>query len=353
MKNKILRFIALAMAVAYVIMTIYMLGWSFISPKMVPDMDLSKCPPLTSNPKRLWAYWREGLDHLSIFSTETVKMWRHFTPGWEIRLLTYADESDECHLSKFIPKEYLPKTFDNMTAPLSSDAIRIALIRLHGGVYMDVTTLLLEPLEEKFWDRLTLPEGDPNKIVQAGFYMDALCYPGTFNGLELWMIAALPEEPIIVAWHELFLKMTETKAAPFMRNETTKELNPLLAGAKLDHLTEWAMNYLCALAIFQASLFQNATNNERFVHKTNIIHARDTAFRLTIYYNWEWSDLYEPLTSSSYYSSQFVHKFVDNTPVTKLIRHAWPLSDQDIHKWRIPYNLLAGQRYFILKNSLL
>ena len=73
-------------------------------------------------------------------------MWEHLAPDWEIRLLHYGNPNHECHIHKFIPPKDLPRTFENLTAPLSSDAVRIALMRLHGGVYMDVSIILLSTI---------------------------------------------------------------------------------------------------------------------------------------------------------------------------------------------------------------
>jgi len=72
-KKKNLQSIALVVTISHVILIIYMMYLSFKSPKIVPDLDLHSCPPLTNNPKRIWAYWREGPEHLSIFSLKQLR----------------------------------------------------------------------------------------------------------------------------------------------------------------------------------------------------------------------------------------------------------------------------------------
>jgi hypothetical protein len=342
---------AILMAVVLLISIGLTIASAFLYPSLVPDWDMHHCPPITTNPKRIWAYWRKGPDDMTMFVRETIRMWKHTAPEWEIRILQSSDPTTECYMGNFLPPELLPKSFDNMTAQLSSDSIRLAAVRKYGGVYLDSTIILLQDLETHFWNRLNLPEGDPNKTAMAGHYQDYISLPGTNNGYELWFLCALPEEPIIVAWHDKFLKIMEHSPTPFMRNETTKELNPLLYGTELSHFRKYDINYLYATAALQATLKQNPILWDRYANHSQITNALLTAYRANNIYNFDPHRLYDLYVNPHKVSIQAQNDIYNGVPLIKFVQHAFWFSDESYSKWRNLYSNLGYVRRKIADKS--
>jgi hypothetical protein len=327
---------------------------SLLFPRVLyPKWDMTHCPPLTENPKRLWAYWREGPDHLSVFTKQTMQMWKHLTDkyDWEIRLLHGADPSNTCHINNFIPREKLPGKFDEMYPQISSDAVRLALMALHGGIYMDTTIVLLEDLDHLFWNRLSLPEGHPNKVILGGFYNYNISDPGTRNGLEPWMLSTLAKEPLFVAWQDLFKRVMNDSGSPYVFNETTKEVvHPLLKGVDLSYMFGWA-NYLCVVSVFKAILTFNPNFNEQYKTMSQTLDVWATAFRLYKEMGNDNMKVDYYLRQIKYPSLRAFHHVIDDTPIIKLMAHARWLQDEEEDQWSNPATLISMIRFYIASRS--
>ena len=55
---------------------------------------------------------------------------------------------DEKSVSRFLEPHELPHCYQRLPAAQQSDALRLALLARYGGVYTDVATLCLQPLED-------------------------------------------------------------------------------------------------------------------------------------------------------------------------------------------------------------
>eukprot|EP00930_Biecheleria_cincta_P082346 TRINITY_DN7209_c1_g1_i1.p1 TRINITY_DN7209_c1_g1~~TRINITY_DN7209_c1_g1_i1.p1 ORF type:complete len:543 (+),score=89.14 TRINITY_DN7209_c1_g1_i1:116-1744(+) len=165
-------------------------------------------PPRPAVPKLLWSYW-EVMD--TQFDSEEAKVksvktkaflslchesWRKLNPGWEVILL------DQHSLWQHISMEDLPAGFDQLSIQHKSDAIRLAVIVKYGGVWLDASTLLLQPLSSLVGD-------DPNirtfyvnlglvgqPVINARF-RGYTRYSANFH-VENWFFAAPPQDPFMV-----------------------------------------------------------------------------------------------------------------------------------------------------------
>jgi len=315
---------------------------------LYPEWDLTYCPPLSSNPKRLWAYWIQGPDKLTVFVKQNILLWKRIIDlgGWEFRLLHDDDPNSSCSITKFIPPELLPRTFKSMYPQISSDSVRLALIRLYGGIYMDTTCVLLDTLENMFWNRVELPKDDPNHIILGAFSNAWFNDPGTQNGLELWMLAALPQEPLVVAWHDLFLKVMYDSPIPKIYVPETGWIHPLLEGVDLKIMGVW-VNYLCGVSVLKAILQQYPHFNEQYNTKTKEIPVESTSHRLFFEVGATNDKVDDYLAQLRYPSSQVVRQVVDDTPLVKLMEHARFLRDENQTIWDNPATLISQVRFYI------
>lgn len=100
-------------------------------------------------PKTIWTFWQNEDDEAELpplveFCMET---WRQLNQGWEIRLL------DEKAKFDWITKEDLPDDYEKHFVQHRADLVRLAVIKKHGGVWMDAATCLVKPLSEILGDK--------------------------------------------------------------------------------------------------------------------------------------------------------------------------------------------------------
>ncbi|KAJ5424804.1 capsule polysaccharide biosynthesis protein [Penicillium cf. griseofulvum] len=167
--------------------------------------DLQTYKPVTdSDTRNVWAFWDKGLSNSPAWNQRNVISWvRRLSPKWTVRVLDLVEGSPN-HVSQYIPREMLPDVFWNrtMTGPHvgqhSSDLIRLLLLYLYGGVWLDVGMLLFQSLDTLCWNALEDPETPYEAAafkVSMGPELSFL-----FNGF----IAARRGSVCIKYWHEIF-----------------------------------------------------------------------------------------------------------------------------------------------------
>ncbi|CAE7194659.1 Ptchd3 [Symbiodinium microadriaticum] len=120
-------------------------------------------------PQIIWSFW-QALPDAPVALTEFVEAclasWRALNPHHQIRLLN----SDS--VSEYLTEQELPRTFRYLSIQHRSDAIRLAILKKYGGIWVDATTFMTNPLRELLGD-------NPN--VRTFF---ALPYPWTDQSLK-------------------------------------------------------------------------------------------------------------------------------------------------------------------------
>ena len=302
---------------------------------IVPELDISKCPPINeSNTKRIWTYWHSDAKTLPLFLIENIKLWRHVAPDWEIRLITGQDEADECHYSHFISnRSLLPTHFDKLFIQGKSDSVRLALMRLYGGVYLDCSIILLEPLELRHWNYVT-EQG--KRLVAYTAATNTL--RGTNDGIEIWMLVAKAQEPLIIAWHDLYLKVVENQNVeyPGVYNESTNEINPLLKGTV--YPSGWTtyrspLSYGLSTTVVHTLIQFNKTFNQMYNNESIISDASTVGiFYLGERFSWDRDkELAKFLTGPSSYKD--IQDLTSKPPIIKLFSHASYFKDEEYDAW--------------------
>ncbi|CAJ1351144.1 unnamed protein product [Effrenium voratum] len=164
-------------------------------------------PPRPLVPKVIWSYWedlqvpfnktlQERAHQGLAFRNLCQSSWRKLNPGWEVRML------DQDTMWNYIALEDLPKGFHALKIWHRSDAIRLALVAKHGGVWLDATTLLLRPFSTVIQDT------DPGHrifYVNRGLKGQPLINPSLAEKrvtaelhVENWFFAAPPQDPFLV-----------------------------------------------------------------------------------------------------------------------------------------------------------
>jgi hypothetical protein len=172
--------------------------------------DLQAFTPVDpSSERNIWAFWDRGLAACKPWCQRNIIGWvRRHGHSWTVRVLDAVDGSPN-HYSKYIPTTaaFFPDTFLKRTmtgtyvAPHAADLIRLPLLHLYGGVWIDVGFMLFRGLDDLCWNAL---EDPVNPLEIAGFKMTISQEVGMFwNGF----IAARKDCVAVKHWHDIFLKV--------------------------------------------------------------------------------------------------------------------------------------------------
>ena len=170
--------------------------------------SLQEYRPVTSE-KNVWAFWHSGFVNSPPWVQRTVINWVRRLPTWSVYVLNSMPGSP-LHFHRYILPALLPDALNNNTmtgphvGPHSADLVRLPLVYLHSGVWMDCGTLLFRDLDDICWRRLE----DPNSPYEmAGFIIQQLG--------NTWMnsfIAARKGNPFVKRWHDIFLEVWKGKS---------------------------------------------------------------------------------------------------------------------------------------------
>lgn len=173
----------------------------------------------------VWTFWDKGEAEMPAFYKANVKHWNTILnqpsgkKNWNIRVLN-DNPTDENYYGNFVKKETLPSPeaiqsrigtaeFEKKLkkAVIFSDFIRLEVLYEHGGVWLDPSIMLHEPLND----------------IEAALQMadfSVAGYTSRFQGtsrmryadsLENFFIMALPKSKFIKVWKENFRQYWNTK----------------------------------------------------------------------------------------------------------------------------------------------
>lgn len=164
--------------------------------------------PVTSE-KNVWAFWHSGWMEMRPWCQRNIINWvRRLGPEWTVHVLDDVENSPN-NLSRFVPPSYFPDTFNQkgIVGPPQhvSDLLRLPLLFLHGGVWMDVGMLLLRHLDDICW---RVVENQDSSYEMAGVLMPLRAETGTMlNGF----IASRRGNEMIQRWHAIYCFLWEGK----------------------------------------------------------------------------------------------------------------------------------------------
>jgi len=137
-----------------------------------------------SIPKIIWSYWQQAPTPELILQCQA--NWKLYAPDYEIRILS------KDNLPQWISQESFIQGFDSLPAFRQADWIRLQLLKQHGGVWIDASTILTQDLK---WVQLTQQEWQSEYV---GFYIDGLSNRPDQPMLENWFMACIPNSQFMV-----------------------------------------------------------------------------------------------------------------------------------------------------------
>jgi hypothetical protein len=135
-------------------------------------------------PKIIWVYWHAELEEAPEVVKLGMRSWQTMNSGWSVNFVT------ESNLSSFIepPASPLPRKIQ-----WRADVIRLALLARHGGVWVDITSFCVKPLDH--W----LPP-----MMESGFFAFPDLYPGRL--VNNAFLAAIPGDYLTNKWSRLMYR---------------------------------------------------------------------------------------------------------------------------------------------------
>lgn len=140
-------------------------------------------------PKLIWTYWNDPNKVPNVVK-RCISNWK-IVNGSEYNI--YILSTENC--KKFISSEF-PQNFNTLTPQRQADWIRCAVLKEHGGIWLDASIILTESL---------------NWLVNFTFNKEGFLYYNkshTINSLypivENWFIASIPNGKFITAWFNEF-----------------------------------------------------------------------------------------------------------------------------------------------------
>ena len=213
-------------------------------------------------PKIIWAYWHSQ-DRPPLVQ-RCLRNWESYNPDFRIEVLHAGNIKD------FIPAGMLPGNFSQLTQQKQADWLRLALLHLHGGIWLDASIFLTKSLE---W---VLREQADSGAEYVGFYLEGFTTSLQHPVIENWCMAASPGSRFIHKWLEEF------------------------TGAIADGTGQAYLDRLKALGIYEKTLQKNNkplyllmhVTGQRIVqasdsYRLSVLKAEDSAFFYQFKSNWK------------------------------------------------------------------
>jgi len=141
----------------------------------------------------IWCYWDQGSENIPEFHNLCMESWKkHLDRKWKINIV---DRKYFNILCKKYDNSITPEFLAEFTIQQLSDLARLFVLKHFGGVWIDITTVLLKNFT---WLTDKWLEG----YDYVGFYLNTKKY------IENWFIAVpYPHTYIITKWYDIFLKI--------------------------------------------------------------------------------------------------------------------------------------------------
>jgi len=286
---------------------------SIFNHKENEDDLFSKCfikPFETINPdenqnciseKTIWTYWDQGKDDIPIFSCLCINTWKRMNPDHRVIIV------DNNNVYRYIYKNDLPTNWKNINKPQhKSDFVRIALLEKYGGIWMDITTICVKPINSVFNQTKSL----------EGFALRGYDNNNGLSVFENWFITGKKGSKIIKKWKEELLRVCGECTS--FENIDNKNFE----GVDLQKLgNNWYFTMHKALMKLNQL---DPEVKDLYYKDSNILGAEKTAFFQYDYFGWD-MDLKEKFLEKH---DDFIDKLKEaGTPILKFVGSGKSLSN--------------------------
>lgn len=145
--------------------------------------------------RTLFLYWSKP--PLPPMHLRCVDNFRRYNPTWSVALLS------EATAPILLGRSSLPRTWEQMTPTLQSDAVRLAALRQFGGAWIDITSMFVRKNAlDSMWKEMLEQGRDLRGYTTHDEHV-----------FESWFIMAASNSVLMAQWHDMFLTYYESRSA--------------------------------------------------------------------------------------------------------------------------------------------
>eukprot|EP00929_Paragymnodinium_shiwhaense_P008590 TRINITY_DN112549_c0_g1_i1.p1 TRINITY_DN112549_c0_g1~~TRINITY_DN112549_c0_g1_i1.p1 ORF type:complete len:304 (-),score=26.34 TRINITY_DN112549_c0_g1_i1:16-927(-) len=187
-------------------------------------------------------------------------------PSWRVILL------DRASCCQYVETADLPEFFVELPINVAADALRLALLHRHGGVYVDVGVICQEALDD--W---LMPDLSTKHV--AAFYYEAFgkeeCRNSVGDYVENWFLASHRQHPLILAWQRAFLRFWQGRRSVHEGGGLAK--SNMFRSTNLNCMHDYQKDYLTMHCCFKWAIDHDATARRLWLEDMLLLRADDAA----------------------------------------------------------------------------
>ena len=185
-------------------------------------------------------FWARGHEGLGAFRRACINSWMHRNPAWQVILLS----AQSCF--QYLSETDLPTTWRHIRLDAQADAVRLALLSKYGGVYVDVSVVCNQCL-----DQWLLPHMDGNVTLAAFVFRQFgrrdRCNHGEY--IENWFLACPRNSDLVRSWQAAFLRFWDGRTSA--TDHGGLQASSMFKGVDLSCMQESQKNYLTMHCCFK------------------------------------------------------------------------------------------------------
>ncbi|NHB58718.1 glycosyltransferase family 32 protein [Acinetobacter shaoyimingii] len=162
---------------------------------------LNPTSQLSYIPKKIWIYWEGGIQ---LFVQDCIENIRVRNPEYEVFFLSPENLSKYCDIDFTGLNINLPQH--------KADLIRLNLLYQHGGIWLDASIIVYEPLD---WIQ-TLIEKNQTEIF--AYYRKKNTTELDSPVIENWLLASTQNNPFLKTWYSELLKAIQIGPKQYIKN---------------------------------------------------------------------------------------------------------------------------------------
>ncbi|MYI88394.1 MAG: hypothetical protein F4074_07485 [Synechococcus sp. SB0672_bin_10] len=148
-------------------------------------------PDPTKLPRIIWCYWSQGYENAPEIVKYCLASWKRHNPNWDVRFLTSETVSDYIDTIE-MDAVFQKSTHFDFPRAIYSDFLRLRLLQIYGGVWVDATLLCTCPLD--MWLHTLMTSG----VFMFQRPIDNSCPVANF------FIAAQKNNSLVTRWSKIF-----------------------------------------------------------------------------------------------------------------------------------------------------
>lgn len=165
----------------------------------------------TPIPKIIWSYWNDA--NIPPKVEQILRNRGEVLSTWEQRVL------NEDSVYHYIPRGKFPKGYSALTHQAKSDWIRLYLLKVYGGCWMDASIIVnsSQGVEHMYTESVR------SSSELSGFYLSSHTLNSVKESyIESWFIMAPPNSRVVSLWYEEFTEAVTGGFLPYKKKVFSK-----------------------------------------------------------------------------------------------------------------------------------